>query len=192
MAGIFIISSDLQLRKRLKTLLAPNGHTLLGESGDGMTSLRLLRNLSPELILLDADLKGGNSLEIATIIAEDRIAPILLISSAWSGELVRRAQSTWIFSFALKPVSEANLLPAVESAITSFTHLSRAEEKVDALEKALKERKVIEQAKGLLMEKLKISEKEAYGRIRKQSMNKGVSVAEIARAIILLYQGLDI
>jgi len=147
-----------------------------------------MRNLAPGLILLDGDLRGASSLEIAQIIAEDRMAPILLLSSSWTGELVRRAQSTWIFSFALKPVSEVNLLPAVESALTSFTHLSRAQGRADALEKALKERKTIEQAKGLLMEKLKISEGEAYAKMRRQSMNKGVSLAEIARAVLLLYR----
>ena len=190
LAGIFIISSDPHLRRRVKSLLPPSGHTILGESGDGMQALRQVRGLSPDLILLDADLPGG-SLKIAKIIAEDRIAPILLLSSSWSGELIHQARSTWIFSFALKPVTGVNLLPAVESAITSYTHLSRAEERADTLDRALKERKIIEQAKGLLMERLRISEGEAYARIRRQSMNKGASLAEIARAVILLYRDRD-
>ncbi len=188
MGSIFIISGDLQLRKKIRSVLTPTGYKVMGESGDGMTSLRLIRNMPLDLIVLDADIRGANSLEIAKIIAEDKISPILLISSAWSGELVAKASSTWVFAFALKPVSEANLLPAVESAITSFKHLTRVEQKVDELEKALKARKIIEQAKGLLMENLKISENEAYTRIRRQSMNKGVSLLEIANAVILLYK----
>ena len=188
MGSIFIISSDPHLRKNIKNIVAPNGYRVVGESSDGMNSLRLLRTLSPDIILLDADLRGANSLEIAKIIAEDRIAPILLISSTWSGEMVHKARSTWIFAFALKPISTANLLPSVESAITSFTHLLRAEQKVDELEKALEARKIIEQAKGLLMDHMKISESEAYKRLRKQSMNKKVPLLDIANAVILLYK----
>lgn len=188
MDGIFIISNDLQLRKSVKNIVVPNGYRIVGESSDGMNSLRLLRTLSPGLIVLDADLPGANSMEIAKIIAEDRIAPILLISSTWSGEMVSKARSTWIFAFALKPISKVNLLPSVESAITSFNHLSRVEQKVDELEKALEARKIIEQAKGLLMDHLKISESEAYNKMRKQSMNKKVPLLDIANAVILLYK----
>ncbi len=188
MGSIFIISKDEQLKKIIKTILVPTGYRVLGESADGMNSLRVLRNLSLDLIVLDADVPEASSLEVAKIIAEDKIAPILLISSSWSGEFASKARSTWVFAYAVKPVTEANLVPAAESAITAFMHLSRAEKELDELKKALESRKIIEQAKGLLMENLRISEKDAYHKIRRQSMNKGVPLLDIAKAVILLYQ----
>ncbi len=188
MKNIFLISSQENLAKTLKTILIPAGYKIAGESPGGINALRLIRALSLDLIILDADLRNISALELAKIISADKIAPLLLLTSSCPAEMISRAENTWIFAFALKPITPANLLPAVQSALTAFSHFSQIEKKVNRLEKTLENRKIIEQAKGLLMENLHVNETDAYNKLRQQSMNKGVPLAKIAKAVILLYK----
>ncbi len=188
MENIFLVIADIILKKIVKTILTNNGYNVIGESTDGLKALRLMHNLSLDLIILDENTKGISTLELADIITADRIAPILLLASTWSHDLSHNVKDTWILAFTAKPITELNLLPSIESVLTSYSHLTTAEKKVAELKKSLKERKTVEQAKGLLMQNLKLSEAEAYDKLRKQSMNKGIPLIDIARAVVLIYK----
>lgn len=188
MKNIFLISSQENLTKTLKSILIPAGYKIVGESPGGISALRIIRALSLDLIILDTDLPDISGLELAKIISADKIAPILLLTSSCPAEMSSRVENTWIFAFTLKPITPANLLPSVQSALTAFSHLSQVEAKLHQLEESLKNRKIVEQAKGLLMNNLHLNEADAYNKLRQQSMNKGVPLVKIAEAVILLYK----
>ncbi|MEW6662718.1 MAG: ANTAR domain-containing response regulator [Bacillota bacterium] len=182
---IFIASGDNALRVALKNLLLREGYIVVGEGEDSSSTLRGVRTIIPDLVILDMDLPGMGGLGTAKILEEDRITPILLLTPHWQRELIQKAKEFWSLSFSVKPVTEAHLLPAVEIAINSFQKMRELEKEVSRLKETLETRKVVEKAKGILMQTLGISEAQAFKRIQQQAMNKSMPMKKIAEAIIL-------
>jgi len=182
---IFIASGDNALRLALRNLLLREGYAIVGEGEDSSSALRGVRTIIPDLIILDMDLPGMGGLGTAKILDEDRIAPVLLLTSCWQRELIEKTKEFWSLSFSVKPLTEAHLLPSVETAINSFQKMRELEKEVLRLKETLETRKLVEKAKGILMQALGISEAQAFKRIQQQAMNKSLPMKKIAEAIIL-------
>lgn len=185
---IFVALADAALRKRIKQILTKEGYLVTGEAEDGPLALRQIRALAPDMVITEAELPGMGGMEVAKIIAEDRLAPVLLVASSLHGDFVQRARESWVFALVSPPVQASNLIPAVESAMLNFRKIVRLEEEVDKLKETLQTRKLVEKAKGILMETLGLPEAEAFRRIQKQSMDKCTSMKAIAEAIILAHE----
>lgn len=184
---IFIGSTDKQLRKRLRLILQQQGDMVVGEEEDGPSSLRVIRRVLPDLVILDRDLPGMPGLELAKIIEEDKIAPMILLTSSWEKELFEKAKDSWVFAFLVKPIQEGHLLSMSSFVISAFQKMKTLEKQVDELKDTLETRKLVERAKGLLMRKMKLSETEAYKLIQRQSMDKCIPMKQVAEAIILVH-----
>ena len=182
---VFIAVSDSNLLKILKTSLKKAGYSVVGEARDGHAALRMIRTLDPDVVLLDDGLSGENSFEVAQIIEEDRIAPVVLLSDGIQKDFIEMAKDYWVFAFIFKPVEEINLVPAIETAAANFYRLMKLENEVAELKETLETRKLVEKAKGILMNTMQISESEAFRRIQQESMNKSMTMKELANAIIL-------
>lgn len=185
---VFIASPCQITRKNLRDLLYRNNYTPTGEAGQAGESLRLIRSQIPDLVILDSLIPGMDSLEMAAILEEDQIAPVILLIPSWNQDLVMRAQRTWIFAFLVKPVNEQSLWPALETARANFFKIKEKDEEIRALKESLETRKLVEKAKGLMIEKLKISEGEAYKRLQKHSMDQGLSMLIVAQRVIRFYE----
>lgn len=184
---IFLASKDSCLRKRLKNILIKTGYTFVGEAEDGISALRMVRAIEPDLVIVDSELPGMTALELSKIIEEDRIAPIIVIASSLEGELAEKARESWIFAFVVTPVEERNLIAASESAIINYERMIKLEEEVKKLKNTIETRKVVEKAKGILMDNLGLTEAEAFRKIQHQSMDKGIPMKQVAEAVILTY-----
>jgi response regulator NasT len=184
---IIVVDSDATWRKNIKAILAKMGYYVIGEAEEGMTGLKLVRTRQPELVIIEAFLPGMDGHEVARIIHEDKLAPVILIASSTQQNLIEKAKLARVFAFLVKPDLEYNLIPAVELALTNYQEIIKLEEKVKELKETLETRKIIERAKGILMETLKVPETEAFKRIQKQSMNKRISMRAVAEAIILAH-----
>jgi response regulator NasT len=184
---IFLASQDTALRKRLKNMLSKNSYNVVGEAGDAISALRLIRAMGPDLVIVDFELQGMPAMDLIKIIEEDRIAPVIIIASTWERELVEKNRQSWIFAFLVRPIDERNLLAAADSALMNFERMLILEKEVAKLKDTLETRKVVEKAKGLLMEKLALTELEAFRKIQHQSMDKGIPMKQVADAIILTY-----
>jgi response regulator NasT len=184
---IIVVDSDATWRKNIKAILAKMGYYVIGEAEEGMTGLKLVRTRQPELVIIEAFLPGMDGHEVARIIHEDKLAPVILIASSTQQNLIEKAKLARVFAFLVKPDLEYNLIPAVELALTNYQEIIKLEEKVKELKETLETRKIIERAKGILMETLKVPETEAFKRIQKQSMNKRSSMRAVAEAIILAH-----
>lgn len=182
---IFIALADAALRKRIKQILTKEGYLVTGEAEDGPSALRQIRALFPDVVITEAELPGIGGMEVAKIIAEDRLAPVLLVASSWQNDFIQKVRESWVFALVSRPVQASNLVPAVESAMLNFRKIVQLEEEVNKLKETLETRKLVEKAKGILMETLGLSEAEAFRRIQKQSMDKCTSMKAIAEAIIL-------
>lgn len=186
-AKILLASQDSSLRRKLKNIFTKTGYSVVGEAEDGTTTLRMVRTMTPDLIILDYELQGLNAIELAKIIEEDRLAPVVIVSSSWDRDLAEKARQSWILAFLVRPINEGNLLAAAEGAMINYERMLKLEQEVFELKDTIETRKIIEKAKGLLMDNFGLSEAEAFRKIQHQSMDKCMPMKQVAEAIILTY-----
>ncbi|GFN23533.1 ANTAR domain-containing response regulator [Thermanaeromonas sp. C210] len=184
---IFLASADQTSLQSLRQVLQREGYLVAGTAQDGSQALRLIHTLHPDLVILDSELIGTGALEVARFINEKQVAPIIMLASSWHRNIISKARDFPVFAYLIKPVQENALLPAVEAALANYEKLARLEEEVNKLKETLAARKLIERAKGILMETLGITEAEAYRRIQRQSMDRCVPMKTIAEAIIVAH-----
>lgn len=184
---IVIADEDRTHRKLIKDMLLKQGYLVTAEVADGVSALKVIQQIEPDLVILDAQLPLTDGIEVAKIIKEGRIAPVLLTSSFSHNEIVEHTKDTWVFAHLLKPVSEETLFPAIEIAIAHHQRLVNMEKEIKKLKEELATRKILDRAKGILMKKLNISEAEAFRQIQKQSMQRRKSMKAIAEAIVVTY-----
>ena len=181
---IVIADADAGYRKKLKEILVHAGYLVTGEVGDGRKALKVIFQTEPDLVIMDAKLPGAQGLGIIKIIEEHRAAPVILLTESHDQGLLEEAKDYWIFGCLQKPVSDAQLLPAVEIAVANFRKFAKLMEENKRLKTALEERKLVEKAKGIVMEAKGFSEKEAYKYMQRLSMDNCVPIARVARNIL--------
>jgi len=173
----------LDLRKTLENM----GHQVVAEAGDGAKAVELARELKPDIVILDIKMPEMDGIEAAKIVTTEGIAPILLLTAYSQKDLVDRAKDAGVFAYLVKPFKEADLLPAMEIAISRYEEFVELENEVSDLENKLDTRKSVDRAKGILMDQYGLKEQEAFRRIQVQSMNTRKSMREIAEAIIIAH-----
>jgi AmiR/NasT family two-component response regulator len=184
-ARIIIAEDDTVIRMDLKEELQRQGYLVIGDVGDGQSAVTMARELRPDLVVMDIRMPEMDGISAAEILTRERLAPVLLLTAFSDEELIERARSAGVVHYVTKPWRQSDLKPAIEIALSRFQEFRSLEGRVHDLEDQLASRKVIEKAKGVLMEKYKLSEQEAFRRIQKLSMNNRKSMKEVAEAILL-------
>lgn len=182
---IVIADDESIIRLDLKETLQRMGHQVVAEAGDGRTAVDLVRQHRPDLVILDVKMPELDGVDAAKEVAQDRLAPVLLLTAYSQQDLVKRAMDAGVFAYVVKPFTESDLLPAMGMAIARFREFSSIAEEAASLSQALETRKVVDRAKGILMDKHGLREQDAFRRIQQQSMNTRKSMREIAEAIII-------
>lgn len=174
----------MDLREMLNNL----GYLVVGEAGDGRSAVNLARELRPDVVLMDIKMPDMDGIEAARILTEERIAPVVLLTAFSQRDLVERAREAGVAGYLVKPIKEDDLSPAIEVALARFAEFRELEKEVDDLQEQLETRKLVDRAKGILMDRQQLSEAEAFRRIQKMSMNTRKPMKEIAQAIILTHE----
>lgn len=182
---IVLVDNDSNWRKNLKSMLTKLGYWVVGETGDGLNALKMVRSRQPELVIIDAGISGLDGFEVAKIIHEDKLAPVIILTSTHSQAMVEKAKEARVSAMLTKPVDEMSILPAIELALANYGEIVKLESKVKELKELLETRKLLERAKGILIETMGLTEAEAFRRMQKQSMNKRISMRQVAEAVIL-------
>ncbi len=182
---VVIIDDSLGSRTTLGQALKRLGFEVVGEGSSGSEAIRLAQALKPDVLFLAVGLPDLDGLTTAAQILETHALPIIILSSHLNPEVIQRAKEAGVMAYLVKPLREEELLPAMELAISRFEEFNALRKENADLKRILEDRKLIERAKGILMEREKISEPQAFGRIQKASMNRRRSMAEIAQAILL-------
>lgn len=181
---IVIADADAGYRKKLKEVLVQAGYLVTAEAGNGRSALKAVFQTEPDVVIMDLKLPGAQGLELARIIEEHRISPVILLTESYEQQLLENARPSWVFACLVKPVSDAQLFSAVEITLANFRRFTRLEEENKQLKKALNERKLVERAKGLVMEVKGLTEKEAYKYLQRLSMDNCIPISSIARQVI--------
>ncbi len=184
---IVIADDEPIIRLDLKNMLGALGYDVVGEAGDGQKAVDTVRNLAPDLVILDIKMPNMDGIEAAKLISEEKLAPILFLTAYSDLDLVSRAKEAGVYSYLVKPFKEADLLPAIEIAMSRWEELQELDKHAKDLEDKLETRKAVDRAKGILMDQYNLKEQEAFRRIQVQSMNTRKSMREIAEAIIIAH-----
>jgi AmiR/NasT family two-component response regulator len=187
---VIIADDESIIRMDLREMLTNLGYLVIGEVGDGRSAVNLSRELKPEIVVMDIKFEGEefDGIDAARILTEEKIAPVLLLTAYSQKDLVTRAREAGVVGYLVKPVREADLVPAIEVALARFEEFQAVERQVGDLEEALETRKFVDRAKGILMDSQSLSEAEAFRRIQKMSMNTRKPMKDVAEAIILAHQ----
>jgi len=184
---VVLADNDSASRKNIKAQLSRFDNWVVGEAGDGITALKLVRSRQPDLLVTKAFLPGMDGVQVAKIMRQDNLAPVVLVGSSFQQSVLEKARDAGVFAFLQSPVEDSSLLTAVELAAANYREMMRLEGKIQDLERKLQTRKVVEKAKGILMETKSVSEAEAFSMMQKQSMNERKGMQAIAEAIIMAY-----
>ncbi len=182
---IVIAEDESITRMDLHETLTNLGYLVVGEASDGRSAVNLARELRPDLVIMDIMMPDLNGIEAAKILTEEKIAPVLLLTGYSQKDLIEKARDAGVVAYLLKPFGEADLAPAIEIALARFQEMKALAQEVADLKDALETRKLVDRAKGLLMDKQGLTEAEAFRKIQKMSMNTRRPMKEIAEAIIL-------
>lgn len=187
---IIIADDESLIRRDLREMLTDQGYLIVGEASDGRTAVEMARKLKPDLVIMDIRFEGDDfdGIDAAQVLTAEEIAPVLLLSAYSQRDLVERAKESGVVGYLVKPFSEADLVPAIETALERFREFRVIKKEAKDLRRTLETRKAVDRAKGLLMDKEGMSEAEAFRRIQKLSMDSRKPMRVVAEAIILAHQ----
>ena len=185
---VIIADDEAIVRMDLREMLTHLGYLVVGEVGDGRSAVNLARELKPDVVIMDIRMPDMDGIEAARALTQEAIAPVLLLSAYSQPDLVARAREAGVAGYLVKPFQESDLAPAVEVVLGRFNEFKTLRKEVTELQDALETRKLVDRAKGILMDKQGLSESEAFRKIQKMSMNNRRPMKEVAEAIILAHQ----
>ena len=182
---VLIADDDPIIRLDLKQMLENLGYEITAEADNGKTAVELAKELKPDVCILDVKMPVQDGIDAALEISNEGIAPAIMLTAYSDQELVERAKDAGVFAYLVKPFKPSDLPPAIEIARSRYEQNIRLSTEVGSLSERLEARKLVDRAKGILMDQQKLSEAEAYRRIQQQSMNLRKTMREVAEAIIL-------
>jgi two-component system, response regulator PdtaR len=181
---VVIAEDEALIRLDLKEMLEEEGYSVVGEAGDGETAVALAQELRPDLVILDVKMPKLDGISAAERIAGESIAPVLMLTAFSQRDLVERARDAGAMAYLVKPFSKSDVVPAIEMAVSRFTELRTLELEVADLTQRLETRKLVDRAKSVLQTEYGLTEPAAFRWIQKTSMDRRLSMREVAEAVI--------
>lgn len=181
---VLVVEDEGLVAAGLKRQLEGIGHQVVGLGKDGREAVALASELKPDLIIMDIRIPGIDGIEAARTILAHEAIPIVFLTAYPDQDFVRRAGEAGAMAYLLKPVNNTSLRSTIEVALARFQELDALRREVSDLKEALETRKVVEQAKGILMKRLQLSEAEAFRRLQQRSRSNRTSLKEVAWAIL--------
>ncbi len=181
---VVIAEDEAIIRLDLAELLAEEGYDVVGQTGRGDEAIELVRELRPDLVILDIKMPGLDGLSAARHVAGERMAAVLILTAFSQRDLVEQAREAGALAYLVKPFQKSDLIPAIEIALGRFAELAALEREVADLHDRLEARKTVDRAKGILMDDGGLTEQAAWRFLQQQAMANRVKIADIARRVV--------
>ena len=181
---VVIAEDETLIRLDLKEMLEEEGFTVVGEAGDGKTAVDLVSQLRPELVILDVKMPVVDGITAAEQIVAQRGTAVVMLTAFSQRDLVERARDAGAMAYLVKPFTKNDLMPAIEMAMSRHAEILALEKEVSGLTERLEIRKLVDRAKGYLQTRFAMSEPEAFRWIQKASMDRRMTMREVAEVII--------
>jgi two-component system, response regulator PdtaR len=179
-----IAEDEALIRLDLKEMLEEEGYVVIGEAADGENAITLTQSLRPDLVILDVKMPVLDGISAAERIAADHLAPVVILTAFSQRELVERARDAGAMAYLVKPFTKADLVPAIEIAVSRFQEISALESEVGTLRDRLEVRKLLDRAKGQLQLQRGITEAEAFRWIQKTSMDRRMTMRAVSEEVL--------
>jgi len=186
--SVVIAEDEALIRLDLKEMLEEEGYLVAGEVGDGASAVDLAQRLHPDLVIMDVKMPGLDGISAAEQISDQRLAPVVILTAFSQRDLVRRASDAGAMAYLIKPFTKADLVPAIEIAVSRFQEISALDSEVVGLRERLEVRKLLDRAKGLLQADQGITEAEAFRWIQKTSMDRRMTMRAVAEEVLAAAQ----
>ncbi|WP_019204422.1 ANTAR domain-containing response regulator [Tsukamurella sp. 1534] len=181
---VLVAEDEAIIRLDLAEMLREEGYDVVGEAENGQVAVDQARELEPDLVIMDVKMPVRNGLDAAQDIARERIAPVVMLTAFGQREFVEKAREAGAMAYLVKPFTKADLIPAIEIAISRFAELAALEREVTSLSEQLETRKLVDRAKALLMEKHRVTEPEAFRWIQRTAMDRRTDMRTVAHLVI--------
>ena len=181
---VLIVDDESLIRMDLRDILESANYEVIGEAANGVDALALCKSLRPDIVVMDVKMPELDGIEAARQIGYQQLAPVVLLTSYSQQDLIDKARDSGVYGYLIKPIREEQLTPTLEMARGRYEDDVKRRGEMEALEKSLEERKLIQRATGILGAMYTIDEEETYSRIRTLSMKKRMSIGEICQLII--------
>src|SRR6202042_3554098 len=181
---VLIAEDEALIRLDLKEMLEEEGYSVVGEASDGQQAIDLAVSLRPDLVILDVKMPVLDGISAAERVAADMIAPVVILTAFSQRELVERARDAGAMAYLGKPFTKADLVPAIEMAVSRYTEIKALDDEVNTLKDRLEVRKLLDRAKGLLQSEHGLTEPQAFRWIQKTSMDRRLTMRKVAEAVI--------
>ena len=182
--SVVIAEDEALIRLDLKEMLEEEGYVVAGEVGDGAAAVDLAQKLRPDLVIMDVKMPGLDGISAAEQISAQRLAPVVILTAFSQRDLVRRASDAGALAYLIKPFTKADLVPAIEVAVSRFQEISALDSEVTSLRERLEVRKLLDRAKGLLQAERGITEAEAFRWLQKTSMDRRLTMKAVAEEVL--------
>ena len=181
---VVVAEDEALIRLDLVEMLTEAGYEVVGQAGDGEAAISITEKEKPDLVVMDVKMPKLDGISAAERIANQRIAPVVILTAFSQRDLVERARDAGAMAYLTKPFTIEDLMPAIELAVSRFQEIKQLDVEVADLQDQLKARKLIEKAKGILMKNLKINEPEAFKWMQKTAMDKRRSMTDVAQLVM--------
>ena len=181
---VVIAEDEAIIRLDLKETLEDEGYEVVGETGRGDEAVTLVKQQQPDLVILDIKMPGQDGLSAAREITGERLAAVLILTAFSQRDLIEQARDAGALAYLVKPFQRSELIPAVEVALGRFKELQALAEQAQSLEEQLETRKVVDRAKGKLMDEFNLSENDAFGFIQRTAMRERATMRTVGEQII--------
>jgi len=181
---VVVAEDEALIRMDIVETLRDNGFDVVGEAGDGERAVELATALRPDLVVMDVKMPKLDGISAAERLNKDNIAPVVLLTAFSQKELVERAAAAGALAYVVKPFTPSDLLPAIEIALSRYEQIQALEGEISDMADRFETRKVVDIAKGILNEKMGLTEPEAFRWIQKASMDRRLTMKDVALTII--------
>ena len=181
---IVLAEDEAIIRLDLRESLQEEGYEVVGDVGRGDKAVEMVEALKPDVAIFDIKMPGMSGLEAAKIVSDKRICPVVMLTAFSQREIIEQARDAGALAYLVKPFQKTDLVPAIELAIARFAELKSLTGEVAALGAQLEIRKLIDRAKGVLIDKHQMSESDAFSFIQSMAMSQRLKMGDIAEQII--------
>lgn len=181
---VVVAEDDSLIRMDLCEMLRDEGYDVAGEAPNGQVAVDLTESLHPDLVIMDIKMPVRDGIDAASEIARKRLAPVVMLTAFSQRDFVERARDAGAMAYLVKPFSQSDLVPAIEVALSRFRELKALEDEISGMNERFEARKLIERAKGLLMDKQALTEPEAFRWIQTNAMDRRVTMKAVAQVVV--------
>ncbi|MFH5973216.1 ANTAR domain-containing response regulator [Clostridium perfringens] len=187
---IVIVDDEPITRMDTREILEANGYDVVGEASDGFEAIEVCKKYNPSLVLMDIDMPLLDGIKASKVLTKEKlVGGVILLTAFEDKKYIEMAKEVGAFGYMIKPVNAKVFIPTVEMCLSKAEEFDELKKDYDKINNKLSDRKLIEKAKGILVKQLNSNENDAYNRIRKLSMDRRTTMAEIAKIIIVGYEG---